>query len=198
MRRGIGSAGQRQKATARNLLNQCSANLALTQGAKGFFTARPLSPWLQPSGTLEATSFYDTRELKRTLERLVDFDRLNAGLLRFSVGAVNVRTGNFVYFDTTTHTIQPEHVMASGALPPGFPAIEIEGEHYWDGGLVSNTPLQWVVDSQPRLDTLAFQVVCGARAARCRAPWQRSPHARKKSSIRAARALAPTPSNMWN
>src|SRR5216683_2705851 len=158
MRRGIGSAGQRQKATARNLLNQCSANLALTQGAKGFFTARPLSPWLQPSGTLEATSFYDTRELKRTLERLVDFDRLNAGLRRFSVGAVNVRTGNFVYFDTTTHTIRPEHVMASGALPPGFPAIEIEGEHYWDGGLVSNTPLQWIVESQPRLDTLAFQV----------------------------------------
>src|SRR5713226_7120766 len=158
MRRGIGSAGQRQKATARNLLNQCSANLALTQGAKGFFTARPLSPWLQPSGTLEATSFYDTRELKRTLERLVDFDRLNAGLRRFSVGAVNVRTGNFVYFDSTTHTIRPEHVMASGALPPGFPAIEIEGEHYWDGGLVSNTPLQWVVEQEPRRDTVAFQV----------------------------------------
>jgi NTE family protein len=92
------------------------------------------------------------------LERLVDFDRLNAGLLRFSVGAVNVRTGNFVYFDTTTHTIKLEHVMASGALPPGFPAIEIEGEHYWDGGLVSNTPLQWVVESEPRRDTLAFQV----------------------------------------
>ena len=143
---------------ARNLLNQLSANLALMQGANGFFTARPLSPWLQPSGTLEATSFYDTRELKCTLERLVDFDRLNAGLLRFSVGAVNVRTGNFVYFDTTTHTIRPEHVMASGALPPGFPAIEIEGEHYWDGGLVSNTPLQWVVESEPRRDTLAFQV----------------------------------------
>jgi NTE family protein len=143
---------------ARNLLNQFSANLALMRGANGFFTPRPLSPWLQPSGTLEATSFYDTRELKRTLERLVDFDRLNAGLLRFSVGAVNVRTGNFVYFDTTTHTIQPEHVMASGALPPGFPAIEIEGEHYWDGGLVSNTPLQWVVESAPRRDTLAFQV----------------------------------------
>jgi NTE family protein len=143
---------------ARKLLNRFSANLALTQGARGFFAARPLSPWLQPSGTLDATSFYDTRELKRTLERLVDFDRLNAGLLRFSVGAVNVRTGNFAYFDTTTHTIKPEHVMASGALPPGFPAIEIEGEHYWDGGLVSNTPLQWVVESEPRRDTLAFQV----------------------------------------
>ena len=63
-----------------------------------------------------------------------------------------------MYFDTTMHTIRPEHVMVSGALPPGFPAVEIEGEHYWDGGLVSNTPLQWVVDSEPRRDTLAFQV----------------------------------------
>ena len=113
----------------------------------------------QPGGTLGATSFYDTRELKRTLERLVDFDRLNAGLTRFSAGAVNVRTGHFVYFDTTTHRITPEHVMASGALPPGFPAVEIDGEHYWDGGLVSNTPLQWVIESSARReDTLAFQV----------------------------------------
>jgi NTE family protein len=143
---------------ARNLLNHASANLALTQGAKGFFAARLASPWLQASGRLEATSFYDTRELKRTLERLVDFDRLNAGSFRFSVGAVNVRSGNFVYFDTTTHAIKPEHVMASAALPPGFPPVEIEGEHYWDGGLVSNTPLQWVVESEPRRDTLAFQV----------------------------------------
>ena len=115
-------------------------------------------PWLQPDGSIEATSFYDTRNLKPTLQGLVDFDRLNAGTTRLSVGAVNVRSGNFVYFDTTTHTISPEHVMASGALPPGFPAIEIEGEHYWDGGLVSNTPLQWVADSEPRRDTLAFQV----------------------------------------
>jgi len=144
--------------TARNLLNQVSANLALANGANGFFTARMVTPWLQPGGTIEATSFYDTRELKRTLERLVDFDRLNTGTTRLSVGAVNVRSGNFVYFDTTTHTILPEHIMASGALPPGLPAIEIEGEHYWDGGLVSNTPLQWVVDGVPRRDTLAFQV----------------------------------------
>jgi NTE family protein len=143
----------------RNLLNQVSANLAATFGATGFFSLRPLMPWLHPGGTPEATSFYDTNELKRTLERLVDFDRLNSGITRFSAGAVNVRTGNFVYFDTTTHTIRPEHVMASGALPPGFPAVEIEGEHYWDGGLVSNTPLQWVIESNPRRqDTLAFQV----------------------------------------
>jgi NTE family protein len=144
---------------ARNLLNQMSANFAAACGASGFFSARALMPWLQPGGTLGATSFYDTKSLKDTLERLVDFDRLNAGMTRFSAGAVNVRTGNFVYFDTTTHTIGPEHVMASGALPPGFPAIEIDGEHYWDGGLVSNTPLQWVIESNPRRkDTLAFQV----------------------------------------
>ena len=144
---------------ARNLLNQTSASLAAAFGAAGFFSARPVMPWLQPGGSLAATSFYDTKHLKQTLERLVDFDRLNAGMTRFSAGAVNVRTGNFVYFDTTTHTIAPEHVMASGALPPGFPAIEIDGEHYWDGGLVSNTPLQWVIESNPRRqDTLAFQV----------------------------------------
>ena len=143
----------------RNLLNQMSANVAVASGATGFFSARAMMPWLQPGGTLGATSFYDTGDLKHTLERLVDFDRLNAGMTRFSAGAVNVRTGNFVYFDTNTHKIGPEHVMASGALPPGFPAVGIDGEHYWDGGLVSNTPLQWVIESNPRRqDTLAFQV----------------------------------------
>ena len=142
----------------RNFINQTSAGLALASGAAGFFKARPVTPWFQAGGTLAATSFYDTSDLKHALERLVDFDRLNAGMTRLSVGAVNVRTGNFVYFDTDTHTIGPDHVMASGALPPGFPAIEIEGEFYWDGGLVSNTPLQWVVENEPRRDTLAFQV----------------------------------------
>jgi NTE family protein len=142
----------------RNLLNHASAGFALASGASGFFAARLLVPWLHPAGTIEATSFYDTADLKRTLERLVDFDRLNAGVTRLSVGAVNVRTGNFVYFDNADGIIRPEHVMASGALPPSFPAVEIDGEHYWDGALVSNTPLQWVVESRPRRDTLAFQV----------------------------------------
>jgi NTE family protein len=142
----------------RQLINQMSANFATVGGARGFFSARPIPPWFQPPGTIEATSFYDTNDLKHTLERLVDFDRINSGETRFSVGAVNVVTGNFVYFDTTTHTIRPDHIMASGALPPGFPAIEIDGEQYWDGALVSNTPLQWVVDAEPRRDTLAFQV----------------------------------------
>src|ERR1700736_2603074 len=142
------------------LRDHCDAGRArlLASGASGFFATRPLVPWLHPAGTIEATSFYDTAGLKRTLERLVDFDRLNAGMTRLSVGAVNVRTGNFVYFDSAGDIIRPEHVMASAALPPGFPAVEIDGEHYWDGALVSNTPLQWVVESRPRRDTLAFQV----------------------------------------
>jgi NTE family protein len=143
---------------ARLWLNQWSAGLALIAGSPGFFAPRFPPPWLYPSGAANATSLYDTSRLRATLERFVDFDRLNAGTIRLSIGAVNVRSGNFVYFDTQTHTIGPDHIMASGALPPGFPPIEIEGEQYWDGGLVSNTPLDWVVESQPHLDTLAFQV----------------------------------------
>jgi NTE family protein len=142
---------------ARQILNQTSALSALIAGAPGFFGLRFPPPLFRPAGSIHATSFYDTGGLATTLERLIDFERINAGTTRLSVGAVNVRTGIFVYFDTTTHTIEPRHIMASGALPPGFPAVEIEGEHYWDGGLVSNTPLQWVAESSPRLDTLAFQ-----------------------------------------
>ena len=143
---------------ARGIFNQFSAAWALVGGAPGFFSLRQPAPWLHGAGCLEATSFYETKHLKETLERLVDFDRINSGDMRFSVGAVNVRSGNFVYFDNTTHDIAAEHVMASGSLPPGFPAVEIEGEHYWDGGLISNTPLQWVFEYGPRQDTLAFQV----------------------------------------
>ena len=143
---------------ARSVLNHWSAASALWWGATGFFTPRALSPWLCPDGSMEATSYYDTRQLEQTLQRLIDFDRVNDGPMRLSVGAVNVRTGDFVYFDSTTHRIGPKHIMASGALPPGFPAVEIDGEHYWDGGLVSNTPLGWMVDAGPAKDTLVFQV----------------------------------------
>jgi NTE family protein len=177
----------------RNLLNQMSANFAVACGATGFFSARAMMPWLQPGGRLGATSFYDTSDLKHTLERLVDFDRLNAGMTRFSAGAVNVRTGNFVYFDTSTHKIAPEHVMASGALPPGFPAVEIDGEHYWDGGLVSNTPLQWVIESDPRRqDTLAFQVdLWSSQGALPGNLAEVATGVTKKFSFQAARARAP-------
>ena len=142
----------------RGWANQWRSAVALFQGAPGLFSPRNVPSFLALAGTAEATSFYDTSALKSTLEQLVDFDRINSREMRFSVGAVNVATGNFVYFDNRTQEIRPEHVMASGALPPGFPAIEIEGEYYWDGGLVSNTPLQWVLECADRRDTLAFQV----------------------------------------
>jgi NTE family protein len=143
---------------AHSLLNQVRALGILLFGSPNFFTPRlpPRMPW--EVARADAVSYYDVSPLKATLERLVDFDRVNAGGTRLSVGAVNVRTGNFVYFDTTTHRIAPAHIIASGSLPPGFPATEIDGEYYWDGGLVSNTPLQWVLDSRPRRDTLAFQI----------------------------------------
>jgi len=143
---------------ARSFLNQVSAGAALFGGVPGFYAPRLPPAWLHPTGSIEATSYYETKLLRATLEYFADFDRINASETRFSVGAVNVRSGNFVYFDTTTHHIKPEHVMASGALPPGFPAVEVDGEYYWDGGLISNTPLHWVAQSVPRMDTLAFQV----------------------------------------
>jgi len=143
---------------AREVFGQSSAWGAVVAGSTEFFRPRLPPPWLQPSGTLEATSYYDTTPLKATLERLIDFDLINSGKVRLSVGTVNVQSGNFVYFDTENDTIGPEHIMASGALPPGFPAIEIDGQFYWDGGLVSNTPLQWIVDQDVCQDTLMFQV----------------------------------------
>jgi len=158
---------------ARGLLNQLSAGTALLGGTAGFFAPRVASAWLQPPGSIEATSYYDTAPLKATLERLVDFDRINAGETRFSIGAVNVTTGNFLYFDNTTHTIGAEHVMASGALPPGFPAVEIEGEFYWDGGLVSNTPFNGCSRAIRVATPSPFRLTFGAPEARCRAPCLR-------------------------
>ena len=139
-------------------LNRLHAGTNMLDGASGFFSPRMPPPYLHPPGTVDATSWYDTSPLRGTLENLIDFDRINFGEMRFSVGTVNIRSGNFVYFDSTTHTIRPEHIIASGALPPGFPPVEVDGELYWDGGLVSNTPLQWVVEGETRKDTLAFQV----------------------------------------
>lgn len=143
---------------ARSLFNEVSANFGATFGVAGFFRPRLPPPYLYPPGALEALSYYDTRSLRETLLRLVDFDHINRRATRLSVGAVNVRTGNFTYFDNFREAIGPEHIMASGALPPGFPPIEIDGEHYWDGGLVSNTPLQHVLDEERCRDLMIFQV----------------------------------------
>ena len=148
---------------ARSLFNETSAALIATFGVPGFFRPRiPPAP-LWPQGSPQSQSYYDTAPLRATLERLVDFDRINALETRFSVGAVSVTTGNFKYFDNYEFKKQgkkigPEHVMASGALPPGFPSVEIEGEHFWDGGIASNTPLDYVLDAEIDNDLLIFQV----------------------------------------
>jgi len=142
----------------RKLLATFSAASAIQNGQKGFYTPRFPPPVPNIPGDPTAASYYDTSPLKATLERLCDFDRINSHETRVSVGAVNVGTGNFCYFDNTKMNLIPEHFMASGALPPGFPAIEIDGQFYWDGGLVSNTPLSEVLQTSPRRDTLAFQV----------------------------------------
>jgi NTE family protein len=142
----------------RSVHNIAAATRALMMGQNGFFKPRFPPPFLSMFSGDGATSFYDTAPLRDTLQRLVDFDLLNSGDVRVSVGAVNVRSSNLVYFDTAQRHLRAEHFMASGALPPGFPAVEIDGEYYWDGGMVSNTPLSRVLSSEPRRDTLTFQV----------------------------------------
>ncbi|MFT3720765.1 patatin-like phospholipase family protein [Pseudorhodoferax sp.] len=150
----------------RSWFNASSAALVAGFGVPGFFMPRlPPAP-LQPSGTQGALSWYDTGPMRSTLERLVDFDRINdtrcRGKVRLSVGAVELQTGNSVYFDSARqagpHRFGPEHVMASGALPPGFAPVAIDGKWYWDGGVVSNTPLQYVIDQPAVQDMLVFQV----------------------------------------
>lgn len=142
----------------RRLRNQTSSMLTMTAGLPGFFKPRDVNPWLQLPGAGGATSFYDTGELEHTLNRLIDWNILNDRQRRLSVGAVNVRTGNFRYFDSEIEVIGPRHIIASGALPPAFPAIPIENEHYWDGGIVSNTPLQYLLEQEDVHDTLVFQI----------------------------------------
>jgi NTE family protein len=132
-----------------------SAQSTLLLGQPAFFAPRRPLEWLGPG----PTSYYSTAALKSTLESLVDFDRIGRpGEVRLSVGAVQVRTGRFAYFDSDHMRIRAEHIMASGALPPGFPPVEIDGEAYWDGGLVSNTPLAYVLDHLPRRSLLVFQI----------------------------------------
>ena len=142
----------------RSALNEANAAIGAAFGLPGFYVPRfPAAPFQWP-GTAGALSYYDTEPLRATLEQLVDFDLLNSGSMRLSVGAVNVRTGNFAYFDTADQQLDARHIMASGALPPGFPPVEIDGEWYWDGGLVSNTPLQYVLDQPQGACRLVFQV----------------------------------------
>ena len=130
----------------RSWFNEVSANIVAATGVPGFFEPRFPPAAMAMPGTPEALSYYDTGPLRDTLLELVDFDRINRGEMRLSVGAVNIITGNLTYFDSEECVIKPEHIMASGALPPGFGPVMIDGEPYWDGGIVSNTPLQYVLD----------------------------------------------------
>jgi NTE family protein len=133
-----------------------SEMMAVAFGQPGFFAPSPPQSWFPPDRRL---SYYTTSALKTTLERLVDFDRIGKET-RLSVGTVDVETSDFIYFDSANPKMKlgPAHIMASGALPPGFPPIEIEGRQYWDGGLFSNTPLQYMVDYSPRRSRVIFQV----------------------------------------
>jgi NTE family protein len=142
-------------------LNAASAWVTLNFGQPGFFAPRSVNPWLAGDDAENATSFYDTVELRKTLLQLVDFDWLNdrkRNGIRLSVGTVEVETGNNHFFDTQHEILGPEHIMASGALPPALPMVKIGDKYYWDGGIVSNTPLQYLLDQEDDLRTLVFQV----------------------------------------
>jgi NTE family protein len=143
---------------SRSAFNQFSAFWAATLGIPGFYQPRIPPAFLQPDGAPGALSVYDPAPLRATLERMVDFDLINSKKVRLSVGAVNVLTGNSEYFDNFDRVIGPEHIMASGAMPPAFPPVQIDGEPYWDGGIVTNTPLQYVLDARPKDKLLVFQV----------------------------------------
>jgi NTE family protein len=142
----------------RKARNSWSSTMTMLFGQPGFFTPHTPNPWFSLRGSKTATSFYDNTPLRETLLRLVDFDLLNRKAVRYACGAVNVLNGNFAYFDNEMTEILPEHVMASGALPPALPMVQIGTDFYWDGGLVSNTPLQYVLESVVSEGLLVFQV----------------------------------------
>jgi NTE family protein len=144
---------------SRAWLDAWEAWRATVEGQRGFYQPRSWfgeDPFTAPGPT--RASWYTTQPMVETLERMVDFDRLNDGGIRVSVGAVDVASGNLEYFDNAHIRLDARHILASGALPPAFPAVEIDGRCFWDGGLVSNTPLSQVFESEPRRDSLIFQV----------------------------------------
>ncbi|MGF0537180.1 DUF3734 domain-containing protein [Agrobacterium sp. ES01] len=156
---GISSTFAPHDPAMRRQFNSQSALMSAVTGVPGFFSPRLYTPYQLALNPDSLISFYDTEPLLQTLENLVDFDLLNDGNTRVSLGAVNVTSGNFAYFDTMRTQITARHIAASGALPPGFPPIEIDGHHYWDGGLVSNTPLQYVLAATGiETDLCIFQV----------------------------------------
>lgn len=135
-----------------------SAQYTATFGQKGFFTPRQVNPWLSIESTVDKLSYYDTSEFRETLAKFIDFNRINEQKTRLSMGAVRVATGNLVYFDNTKIEITLDHVMASCALPPGFPAVKIDDQFYWDGGVHSNTQLNLLLCEREPLIYLCFMV----------------------------------------
>lgn len=146
----------------RHLHNYMGALHSLWFGIKGFFKPRPFSPLFLTQSTPDYLSYYDSAELRQTLERLIDFDRINDKNLTLILGAVNVASGEMEFFNNQKTPITTEHVLASAALPPALPAIKINDGYYWDGGIYANTPLVTVLDALPQQDTLCFVVDCFA------------------------------------
>jgi len=143
-----------------NAFSGAMANLGIVaQGVPGFFlpNASALFGIHYPTG-IDRASFYTTEPLKETLSGLIDFDYINNRHVRLTTGAVNAETGDMRYFDSRHMPLDVRHVMASGALPPAFPAIDIDGQPYWDGGIYSNTPVEVVFDDRPRMNSLIFSV----------------------------------------
>jgi len=139
-------------AAARNMM-------AVTSGVPGFFQPNPAA-FLGQHNSLgpEAAGYYSTEPLAKTLGELIDWDQVNTGGVRLTVGAARVQTSDMVYFDSRDMPLGLPHVMASGALPPAFPAVRIDGELYWDGGILSNTPVEVVFDDNPRRSAVVFAV----------------------------------------
>ncbi len=137
---------------------QTLANMStITKGIPSFFTPSPTALLGNRAQVgIDHAAYYSTQPLRETLTELVDLDYLNSRHTRLTVGAVNARNGEMRYFDSRKETIEISHIMASGALPPAFPAVRIDGEPYWDGGLYSNTPIEAVLDDNPRRDSIIF------------------------------------------
>ena len=147
-------------ANALPIVGQAYANyLAMAGGIRGFFEPNPRAHFGQQVKLgAGCAGYYSTAPLRRTLSTLVDFDQVKSGPIRLTVGAANVRTSAMRYFDSRDEELSLDHVMASGALPPAFPAVRIGGELYWDGGILSNTPVEAVFDDNPRRNSLVFAV----------------------------------------
>ena len=141
-------------------LSNVSANLnTVTRGIPAFFTPNPVA-WISshtPLG-IENAAYYTTAPLRETLSELVDLEHCTEHRIRLTVGAVNARNGEMRYFDSRDEKLRIDHVLASGALPPAFPAVRIDGDPYWDGGIYSNTPIEAVLDDKPRKNSVIFAV----------------------------------------